>query len=272
MIGQRNLLRKIEGQIERDKFPIVSILIGEKGSGRTTLVFHISRMMNLVVAPIPPDYETISSVYNSAYKVHSFEWIYLFQCCDRLSNKSIDIIKNMVNNPPDKSHIILTCESLNNIPLEIKSKAVTYMMESYSYEDKCDWLQTNEIDDLLEDQEEYILEVAANIGEMKEMCFMNIDGLRQSVREVLSTLESNENISKIVSDSKEDKYPLNIFWKAFMTACGDQIENTDNSLIYCRLIAITGDYLQELPYSKDTRGLFCSWVGDIGEEWNKFIT
>ena len=46
MIGQRELYNKIDGQIRRDKFPRVSILIGEKLSGRKTLAYEISEKLD----------------------------------------------------------------------------------------------------------------------------------------------------------------------------------------------------------------------------------
>jgi len=249
MIGQRELLKKIDGQIERGKFPKVSILIGEKGSGKQTLASHIIQKLDCV--PVPTSR-------------------YLFPSADRFPDKSLQEVITLIENSPCNTYIILTCESIDKIPMQIQSKAVKYMMENYSYEDKCDYLRLNKIDNLTADQEEFILETATNIGEVKEMCSMDIDSLRRSVRNMLDALKTNEDISKIAFREGDDRLPLHILWKAFTTACGEQIQKNNNSLIYCRLIAITGDYLQDLPTTEDTRDLFNSWLMAIEDEWITF--
>jgi hypothetical protein len=270
MIGQRELLKKIDGQIERGKFPRASILIGEKGSGRKTLAYHISEKFNLDMCVVNPTLDEMTEVYNDLHKEEPPSSIYVFDDGDFIPDEAMDILKSMIKDDIDATFIII-CEILDNIPQEIKKNAVTYMMETYSYEDKCEYFRLNRIDNLTEDQEEFVLETATNIGEVKEMCYMDIDGLRQSVRDMLDTLKTDENVSKIAFREDDDRFPIHILWKAFIAVCGEQVEKKENSLIYCRLIAITGDYLQELSMTEDTRDLFNSWLLAIEDEWTDFF-
>lgn len=97
---------------------------------------------------------------------------------------------------------------------------------------------------------------------------MDVDNLRKSVRDMLDAIKFDEITSKIVLQNKDDKYLLAILWKAFMATCGEQIEEADDPSLYCRLITVTNDYLQEVSTSGDTRELFNSWLSEIQDEWN----
>lgn len=260
MIGQRELLKKIDGQIERDKFPKVSILIGEKGSGRKTLAYHISQKLNRGICFLSSKQEMETS-----YKI-TLPLVYVIADCDKRT--ITDEIIKYINNPP--TYIILTYESADNIHPGIKNKAVTYMMGPYSCEEKCDWLHSFE-EIITDEDEEYILEVATNIGEVRQMCFMDMDNLRTTVHQMIDSLKTYEDISKYDLNQGGDEIPLSILWKAFMATCADMMKSdADNSLFYCNLIAITGDYLQDLPSVEDTRDHFCDWLNEIETEWNAF--
>lgn len=266
MIGQRELLNKIDGQLDRGKFPKVSILIGEQGSGRKTLANHISKKMNMMMGIINPTLEEVVDVHNAIGK--GISAVYVFSNCDSMPNKAMDILRLMIENLPDDVYFILTCELLDNIPSEIKSKAVTYMMESYSDADICDWLNENEINDLTEEDEDFLLDTATNLGEVKQLCSINIQDLKRYVLEVLDmTINGpHEIVLRIAFDGEDDKFPLRIFWRAFIAICGDLTQTTDNSLMYCQFIAVTGDSLQELSCKeKGERTVFSKWYMNIRE-------
>ena len=275
MIGQRELLNKIDAQIERNKFPKVSILIGEQGSGRKTLANHIAKKLNVMLAIINPTLDEVVETHNAVY--NDISAVYVFSNCDYMPNKAMDILRSMIENLPDDVYFILTCESLDNIFPEIKSMSVTYMMEPYSDEDKCDWLYENEVNDLTEDDEEFLLETASNIGEVKQMCYIDIKSFKEYVKSVLDTLASNSDIpheigSEIDFYGESDKFPIRLFWRAFIAICGDRLQSQKDSLMYCRFIAITGDSIQELV-NKDSnmKEVFESWVNQIREEFTVFL-
>ncbi len=261
MIGQRELLKKIEGQIQRGKFPRVSILIGEKGSGRKTLARKITTDLKCGGVFLQAA-EEIVALPDVGYDIHS-DIVYIFPDAELLSGESIEILSKLIVNIPEKSYIIITCNSLNNIPSEIKSNAVTYMMESYSYEDKCDYIKY--IVDKSEDDIRYILDVASNIGEMNELCNLDLDEFRESVKFALEDILQDKPFRiyrKIAFHDEDDKLPMYLFWRAFNSICADNLN--DNPLLYCKFIAVTGEALQSSVTNK--MKVFDDWLDAIRDK------
>ena len=266
MIGQRELLKKIDGQIGRDKFPKVSILIGEKGSGKTHLAWYISDKLKHGFNMNSDDTE-VMNIYKIYRKVSlQLPVIYVFCKCDSMSKDSMSLIRKMIEDIPENAYIILTCETLDNIPVEIKNKAVTYMLEPYSYEDKCDYIESLDRD-IPEEDVEYILEVASNIGDIKELLNIDLADFRKFVIESLGYILKDDNplriADKIALNNENDKIPLSLFLKAFNALCANQMDK--NPLLYCKFMAVTGEVLQSISTVDHTK-LFETWMEVIEKE------
>ena len=276
MIGQRELINKITAQIERGKFPRVSILIGEKGSGKKTLTHLIGRKMGLIPYYFDADEDCFSKVREYMYEL-DVKGIYVSCDCDDLTEKGMDSIREIINNLPDDVYFIITCELLDNIPADIKSKAVTYMMDSYSDDDKFDYLYECFLrGPLTEDDESFIVETASNLGEICEMLDHDVREFKVYVNYVLNSLMQppcipSEFACKIALSGENDKYPIRLFLRAFMAICGDKMQVEGNSLMYCRFIAITEEALQDnIGSSESSLDAFKSWESKIREEYEKF--
>lgn len=275
MIGQRELVNKIGGQIGRGKFPRFSIFIGEKGSGKKTLAKEIVTGLGLNVSGISfcdTKVESIREVIESAYRLDT-SILYVIADCDTMSSASANALLKVTEEPPKNAYFILTCESLDNLLPTIKSRGVTYMLVPYSYEDKCDYIDTNP-DRPDEDDVEFILEVASNIGEVQKLLTMNVKEFADYANLVIDNIAevSGSNAfkvgDKIALKDEEDKYDLRLFWKAFRALCVDRMSTDDDALKYARAIAITGDYSQQLRIRGiNKQMLFDNWTLSIREEW-----
>lgn len=227
-----------------------------------------------MLALVNPTIEEIVESSNAVY--NDISAVYVFTNCDFISSGAMDILKIMVENLPDDVFFILTCENLDNIPQAIKNNAVTYMMDTYSDEDKYDFLYSNEIEDLTREDEEFLVETASNLGEVKDMCSLNIGDFKEYVKSTLDVLMSDTPItheieSKIAFYNESGKFPIRLFWRAFTAICGDKMRTEGNSLMYCRFIAITGDSLQSVIGSNiDLVDEFDSWMAQIREEYTNF--
>lgn len=271
MIGQRELIKKIHGQIEREKFPRFSILIGEKGSGRHTLIWDIATTLGCGVAFVGTKADEVRDVVDNAYKV-DLPIIYAFTDCDNMSASSANALLKVTEEPPKNAYFILTCENLDNLLSTIRSRGVTYMMEPYTYEDKCDYVETldRQYDD---DTFDFILDATSNIGEIKQLLGYDIEAFSKYVECVIDNIAevSGSNAFKIADKiafkDEEDKYDLRLFWKAFRSSCVDRGHDED-PIKYAHAIAITGDALQELSYKSVNKSmLFDDWLLKIRGEW-----
>ena len=270
MIGQKVLLDRIKGQVERGKFPRFSIFIGESGSGKRTLAKEVASLMQASCSMVPDvKVDTIREVIEAAYKI-DLPIIYVLADCDNLSTNAANALLKVVEEPPKNAYFILTCENLENLLPTIKSRGVTYMLEPYTYEDKLDFLAWEK--QLDEEDEAFILEVAANLGDLQKFLAINIKEFRDYVNLVIDNIAvvQGSNAFKIgdkISLKDDDKYNLKLFWRAFSCICVDRMTGED-ALKYAVAVALTGDAIQQLSIkgiNKDM--LFSSWVLDIRSEW-----
>jgi DNA polymerase-3 subunit delta' len=270
MIGQTVLRERINGQIERKKFPRFSILIGEKGSGKKTLAKEIAKNLGISAVMTETTVDNIRQVIDDCYKIIE-PLVFILPDCDNMSSAAANALLKVTEEPPQRAYFILTCESIDNLLPTLKSRGVTYMLEPYSYEDKCDYLDNLEMSD--EDME-FILGVSSTIGDVKTMSEMNITEFKDYVELVIDNI-AEVSVSnafkigdKIALKDEEDKYNLKLFWKAFNAVCVDRMKQSDYPVMYSNAIAITGDFAQQLHIRGiNKQMLFDGWLLKIREAW-----
>ena len=271
MIGQMVLLDRIHGQIERNKFPRFSILIGERGSGKKTLAKEIGAMMNVPVAFVETTADSIRGLIDGSYHLID-PIIYVIADCDNMSSAAANALLKVTEEPPQMAYFILTCESVDNLLSTIKSRGVTYMLEPYTYEDKCDYLEIHKAKS--EKEETFILSVATNLGDIAELLKTNVTEFQEYVELVVDNIAavSDSNAFKIADrinvKDDTDKIDLRLFWNAFNTICVDRMMTSDNPLDFARAVAVTGDAIQELHIRGiNKQMLLDKWILDMREIW-----
>lgn len=275
MIGQTNLLDRISGQIERDKFPRFSIFIGENGSGKKTLATAVAQMMGHP-AWIAPDVkvDTIRSIIETCYKA-DLPIFYVIPDCDNMSLAAANALLKVTEEPPKHAYFILTCENEDNLLSTIRSRGVTYMLEPYSYEEKCDYVhQAYDMNKWSEKETEFALDTATNPGDIDCLWSTDLPGFIQYVTLVIDNIAEVEGSNafkiseKIALKGEEDKYSLRLFWKMFNSICVSKMRSAEDPLKYARAIAVTGDYAQQLNIRGiNQQMLFDNWILSIREEW-----
>lgn len=272
MIGQRYLLERINGQVERGRFPRFAIFIGERGSGKKCLASTIADYLKYPISFVDIKVDSIREVIDTAYKVDT-PIIYVIADCDNMSSAAANALLKVTEEPPKNAYFILTCENEENLLQTIRSRGVTYMLEPYSYEDKCDYIEEQGVPEFEED-ENFILEVASNCGEVQQMLNMDVHQFKTYVDLVIDNIAevSGSNAfkigDKIALKDDADKYDLRLFWKAFRSACTDRMKEDTDPLKYARAIAITGESLAQLNIRGiNKQELFDVWLLNIREEW-----
>lgn len=283
IIGQKILLDRISGQIEKDRFPRFSILIGEKGSGKKEIAKHIGQMLG-IGRWIAPDTkaDTIRGIIETSYKAE-LPVLYIIPDCDNMSSASANALLKVTEEPPHNAYFILTCENEENLLSTIRSRGVIYMLEPYTYEDKCDYIDYQGSKNqryFFEEDEKFVLEVASNIGEVE--LFMSaydkdthaITDFKEYVNLVIDNIAdvSDSNSFKITSKinlkDEVDKFDLVLFLRAFNALCVDRMMGSEDPLRYANAVAITGDTLQELHIKGINKQMVVDrWIIAIREIW-----
>ena len=271
MIGQTYLLERINGQIDRGRFPRFAIFIGERGCGKRYLASTIADYLKLPISFVDNKVETVRQVIDASYTIET-PIMYVFTDCDNMSSMAANALLKVTEEPPQNAYFVLTCENEENLLQTIKSRGVTYMLEPYSYADKCDYIEQQGVPEFEED-ENFILDVASNLGEVQQMLNMDIHQFRTYVNLVIDNVAevSDSNAfkigDKIALKDEDDKYDLRLFWKAFRSICTDRLKE-ENDLKYARAIAITGDSLSQLNIRGiNKQMLLDNWLLSIREGW-----
>lgn len=272
MIGQRVLLERIGGQIERKKFPRFSILIGEKGSGKKTMAKNIAQMLGAMSVMSDIKVESIREIIDLSYRVTD-DVVYIIPDCDNMSSASANALLKVTEEPPKNAYFILTCENEDNLLSTIRSRGVTYMLEPYTYEDKCDYIQYA-FENISERDMEFMLDVASTPGELYYLADTNIQEFKDYINLVVDNIAevSDSNAfkigDKVAFKDEPEKYDIKIFWKAFNAICVDRMREGKDPLMYARAIGVTGDFAQQLNIRGiNKQMLFDNWLIAIREEW-----
>ena len=267
MIGQTHLWNNIYRAIERDRFPRFSILVGEHGSGKHYIARSISLEMIARGIYIECTAESIRNAISSAYTVTD-KAVYIIENVDNMSASAANAMLKVTEEPPNNAYFILLCENEMNLLQTIRSRAVVYYMEPYTYDELLEYIET-----LGKDASKFLLDFATTPGELKELYDMDYFAFEDYVNLVINNIaEVNGANALKIGDKinlKDDpkKYDLRLFWKAVMAVCADKmVANTESEICikYGKCTAITAEALQTLAIKGiNKQMLFDKWVLDI---------
>lgn len=265
MIGQVRLVTQIEHQLESGRFPQFSIFTGPKGCGKKKIVFKFFRPMVVFDTTA----EDIREMTTRAYEYNE-PISFVIEDADNMSQAAFNAMLKVVEEPPNMVRFVLTCENIENIPTTIRSRAVVYTFDPYSYEDKCDFCESNDLP-----LDEFVLDVAETPGEI--LTISKYEGFRDYIDLVINNIASvsGANAFKIaekiaLKDTDADKYDFKLFLKAFSSVCVDYMldKNVDNCLKFSNAVAITGEAIADLNVrGVNKQMLFDKWLLDIRSAW-----
>lgn len=278
VIGQQSLIQKISELLTEDKFPRFSIFIGDKGSGRQTLINHLLQDLGtLQICGI--DMDSIRDTIEQAYKVVS-PTVYVFPNADMMSVGAKNALLKVTEEPPNNAYFVMTLLNSENTLPTIKSRANLFYMEAYTKEQILTYYHKH-----ARGEEGVIQLYCQTPGDVDLMCSYNIREFYEFIKMVVDNIEkvSGANSFKIgsrldlgVSKKGEDEpssasngYDLGLFWKAFREQC--LLELYDNSLKYSKGIEITCRYLYNLRIAGINKVMaFDNWLLDIRKEWMNY--
>lgn len=277
MVGQKNLITQITKSF--DVFPRFSIITGQRGSGKKTLLLeHIYSMLEVqgysiyTVQDIKID--SIRDMIADVYKLHKV--LFVIADADNMSIGAKNAMLKIVEECPNDNYFIMTLEDENNTLATIKSRAVIYKMENYSKSELQEYMRCNSID--LDDK---FIDIAETPGDINLIYDSDADAFYDYVLKVMNNIAtvSGANSFKIADkiafkEDDTDKYDLRLFWKIFIKQCVDSaieyLENDDksNGMKYLFGARDTSGALRRLSVKGlNKQMLFDKWILDIREDW-----
>lgn len=269
MIGQEQLLKKIDSEISNDTFPRFCIITGPKGSGKKTLCQYIIGRLHTVGYEVGIKVDEIRAMIYDAYTV-SEPIVYLIQDADTMSMSSRNALLKVVEEPPKNAYFIMTLQDLSNTLPTIKSRARAYRMDSYSVSEISEY-SVDRYNSAYRDTLKYIRKSCTTPGDVDLLESYNIKAFYDYVNLVVDNIAECEPANAFKSSFKlaiksDEGYELTIFWKVFMSICFDKLKEDWEK--YSIGIKVTSKYLRQVEkLGVNKQQLYDMWVFDIREAW-----
>lgn len=206
MVGQKNLLNKLNSY-NIDTFPRSVMLIGEKGSGKHTVIDYIKE--NIVKLPLIDISKDLSADYINAIYRNPNPMIYLIDLND-LTEKQQNVILTFIEEPLSNSFIIILTENKNTVLNTVINRCVCFEIEAYSKEELNSFLTS-------EDDKELILNILRTPGKIKNTNLSNLRSIVDVCDKIINKLSAASFMNtlsiadKINFKDEYDKFDLDIF-------------------------------------------------------------
>lgn len=271
MIGQTNLYSYFKTRL--DTFPQFILLVGQRGSGKRTLMKQVANDLGAQYSECDTSVDTIRGIIDSAYSC-SDKIMYLIRDAGNMRQSAQNAILKLAEEPPKNVYIVLTVHNVTEVLETIRSRAHTYVMSNYSPEQLTTYLLSKHKNNALIP---IVREVCETPGEVDLLVSNGGMELYDYVRKVIGNIavvsgSNSFNIAKEINLGNDDsKFDLALFWKIFLMILANRMIATtdvDEKLELCTAIEITSDALYALRISSLNKTmLFDTWILDIREAW-----
>lgn len=270
MIGQKELLNKFYELAKNKQLPRFILLTGEEGSGKHLIVNSIRDYTGFNLVEVGTRVDDIRSMISDAYS-NQEPTIYVIYNADTMNESAKNAMLKLCEEPTNSAYIIMTLVNRTNTLDTILSRAIEYKMENYSKEELLDYYHSLGQSEL----EDFVTNVCKTPGQIKKLVGIGVKEFYDFVDLVFNNVEkvSGSNSfkigNKLALNNEEDKYPLDLFFKAFIVMCSSQADKEINKFYYG--VLITSQYSRELRYaSLNKTMLFDTWLLDIRARWMEY--
>ena len=269
MIGQKQLLERINREIDNDTFPRFCVITGPKGSGKKTLCQYIIGKLHTVGYEVGIKVDEIRAMINDAYTV-SEPIVYLIQDADTMSMTARNALLKVVEEPPKNAYFIMTLQDLSNTLSTIRSRARAYSMDNYTVSEISEYA-VERYNSAFRDTLGYIRKSCNTPGDVDLLESFNVEQFYEYVQLVVDNIAECEPANAFKSASKlaiknDEGYDLTIFWKVFMSVCFDRLRSDWEK--YSIGIKVTSKYLRQAErLGVNKQQLYDMWVLEIRSVW-----
>ena len=273
MIGQSSIRDIFIDMANNDVFPRFTLLIGPKGSGKTTLAKEIGALVteskeNVLELP-DVKIDSIREMIKNAY-VFTNPTVYIISDADEMSMAAKNSLLKICEEPPASTYIIMTLTSKNNTLETITSRAQTFIMQPYT---------KNELEEYMcsltdSCNGDLILELSETPGDVRYLLSVGVDDFYEYTEKVVDNIAevSGANAFKIAEKislkTDADGYNLEMFFRIFQHICLQRMHDTDEKDRYLNGITITNHNLLNLNVKGVNRQFVIdSWILEIRRAW-----
>lgn len=221
MIKFQDHLIEIINEFSFSNFPNPLLIIGEKGSGKKSLIDYIKDQLNIEIIDITSNLSDIDNLTNNPFN---------YLCSINIDNTSIkdqNSLLKTLEEPPQNIKFILTSTNKNYIIPTIYNRCIAWELK-YTKDQLKQFIpkECNDID--------LILSIATTPGEIEDILTSNYIDMRSLAEKMVSSMHiaSFPNTLSIASKmgfkGEKEKFDPNIFIRvyAYIIAQNTQIEDS----------------------------------------------
>lgn len=296
MIGQEKVLKQIDNLIEKG-FPRFTVIIGQKGQGKTELAKYITYKLDnyykdeladkggCYMIDVGIKIDEIREMIQMAYK-QTEPVIYLIQNADKMSIGAKNSLLKVIEEPPNNAYFIMELQQIENTLDTIKSRCQQIKMENYR-EPEIEKLINMYYDDVVKDEDRAIIfKVCQNKYQIDLLLkygpsefYDYVDKVYDNIYKVQSA-NSFKIAEKIDLKDTGEGYDLEMFWNMYIYRCIGELfylmaipanENDwSEAGIVGECINITEKYKRKLSINGiNKQCLMDMWILDIRKEWRR---
>lgn len=210
MIGQEKLLKTFNS-FTLDTFPKSSLILGEYGSGKHTLLTNLSEHLKLDLIDITSNisFEYINDIYSRPIPA-----IYFIDT-SLITEKQQNVILKFLEEPLKNSYVVLLSENKTNLLDTIINRCFIFELEQYARKELEYFIKDDKNKDL-------ILNVCRTPGQILSLNLSNIQDLYQLCDKIVNKLNQASYANTLtIADKinyKDDynKFDINIFFETLI--------------------------------------------------------
>lgn len=251
IIGQNELISRIDYLIENNNFPRFSIIIGPKNSGKKLIANYIADRLGATFIPCEVKADDVRNIINEAYTQTSL-MCYMWADSDTMSITSKNAILKVTEEPPQQAYFIITLNDINSMIPTIISRGTKFLMNTYSDSELIEYAKIKNYD--FTKHRDIICNICSNPGELDDLFKYNVDNFIAFTEKVISCIGiatpqnalklSNNFILKKDEKSDIEKYDIVLFIHAVSSICLSKLKETNNS-IYGDACALCAECISE---------------------------
>lgn len=195
MIGQHQLLEKI-GKIIKN-YPRFSIIVGPKGSGKTTIVNYICKTLKLPIVYFNTSIDEVREIISLSYE--QIEPIcYVCLNADNMSLGAKNSLLKITEEPPHNAYFILTLLDINNTLSTIQSRGTVLTLDPYNRQELIDYRLSKGYSSKYDN---FIQDICSTTGEVDELFKYDIGKFYNIANTIATQIQvpKTGNIFKIAS-------------------------------------------------------------------------
>ena len=247
IIGQNELLDRIDNLIDNNNLPHFIIIVGNAKSGKKLIANYISDKLGSTFVPCSNKIDDIRDIIDYSYSIME-TMCYVWNNVDDMSIGAKNALLKVTEEPPNNAYYIMTLRTTENMLPTILSRGTTLYIQPYSNQELKQYCERR---NLSFTNPEIVLSMCSVPGEIDILNKYNMDEFISFANKVLDFIgqASIANTLKLsnsftLKKDETDKYDIKLFLNCIMTLCMSRYINTKD-VRYNKLCIETCNILSE---------------------------